>query len=264
MRAALPSLVVLAAACGGAQRPPPPAALADGARVRIVDGGQVFDALDTTTCVRWPSDEVRRKAGRAAWGAFVPDTGLEGTVLATLAHCDGRTRVVLVAAGQWVVPVTSRGVEAADDAGGAGYALLGLLGGGGYGGVLGGVAYGGEEGMLGVLTGDEVTYDDGEEGAWEPGEEGGGAPDDLLGRTVAIVDAGEIYSTINELDCLAWPDEDTRQRGGIGGWGAFYPGAGDVGVVVGVTTHCDSGAVVVLVDVEGHVVPVRLEGVAPT
>src|SRR5687768_14122700 len=112
MRRVLGVLVLVAtAACGGhgAAGPRTPA-FAKGAKVKITDGGQIYDALNTTDCVKWPSAAVKKRAGQSGWESFHPDEGLEGVVLASLPHCDHETQVVLVSVGEYVVPVTSTGV----------------------------------------------------------------------------------------------------------------------------------------------------------
>src|SRR5262245_3327639 len=60
--------LVFLGACGGhAGAPKGPAAKLPfkvGDRVSISDGGQIYDALNTTGCVKWPNADVKKRAGR--------------------------------------------------------------------------------------------------------------------------------------------------------------------------------------------------------
>lgn len=68
-----------------------------------------------------------------------------------------------------------------------------------------------------------------------------------VGATVRITDAGQLYSTINTIDCLGWPDDDTRQAAGLGAWSGWSPKNGDVGVPVARSVHCFQNDVMVVV-----------------
>jgi len=219
--------------------------------VRISDGGQIYDALNTTDCVKWPSAEVKKKAGRDEWKGFNPGTGNEGKVLAALRHCDGKTQVVLVAIGDYVVPVTSKGVEPKDKPAAAQDELVGTgeLGGLGY----GGLGYGGYD-----------IYGQGEWGV-EGGIVGGyGSGTYYVGDTVEILNAGEIFP--DARDCFSWPSDDVKKKGGSDQWGSYYPVEGDVGVVLHVTTRaksCGDEVEVLILDIGGYVVPIKSNSVAP-
>jgi hypothetical protein len=251
----LASATILSA-CGGSSGRVAKPAFAVGAEVRISDGGQIYDALNTTSCVRWPSAEVKKKAGRDGWSGFNPQTGNEGKVLAALAHCDGKTQVLLVAVGDYVVPVTSKGVEAKD-----GKKLedelagIGVIGGGGGGVGYGGLAYGGYD-VYGEGYG---GY--GVEGGVVGGVMGGSAYS--VGATVEIIDAGAVYPTLNTLDCITWPSEDAKKKGGEDAWGKYTPAAGEIGTILGVSYHCDDYTEVLILDVGGKVVPIGSFAVSP-
>ena len=242
------AMALVLGSCGGSSRPPMKPAFAAGAEVRITDGGQIYDALNTTDCVKWPDAETKKKAGRTGWGGFDPGTGNEGKVMAALAHCDGKTQVVLVAVGKYVVPVTSLGVEASggdapkqEEVG----ELVGL-GGMGYGGSFyGGYLYGEGDswGVVGTMDGASAYY---------PGD------------PVEIIDAGEIFTDINEGDCISWPDEETKKLGGQKSWGTYYPAAGDVGYVLHITYRCSDNVEILILDVGGHVVPIKSSAVTLT
>lgn len=239
-------LLVLLVGCGGAARAPAPTtpAFAAGAKVRIVDGGQIYDALNTTDCVRWPSPELKRRAGRDAWGGFEPSTGAAGTVVAALAHCDRRTQVVLVEVGEHVVPVTAKGVALDDGAptDGAIDVEVGL--GDGHGTV----------GSTALILGEHVTIEDGLR-AFPPVYQVGGLVD--------VVDPGLVYDTINQTDCLAWPSADLKKRGGADAWAGYYPAAGERGAVIAVVDHCDGETEIAILEIGGHVVPIGVDGISP-
>lgn len=215
MRAA-PILLVWAAACGAPARPP--AGPATGAEVRIRDGGQIYDALNTTECVAWPSPAIKAKAGRSAWGGFVPDEGLTGKVLAVLAHCDGETRVVLVEAGRWVVPVTAAGVEPAPDPAQPAADAVDVL----------------QVSDLAEL-----------EGAGGLASLSSSLP--APGATVEIVDPG--FQMIDDWDCVTFPSQDAKTFATRAG----AVTAGATGTVLATSPLCDdpdTHVVIVLVGVE--------------
>lgn len=269
------SVAALAVACGGGAKKP---TLAKGEKrkVKIIDAGQIYDALNTTDCVKWPTPEVKRKSGTSGWGGYDPGAGEIGEVIAELPHCDGKTRVVLVAIGEHVVPVTSKGVADATaeelallEAGEAG--MLGLLGGdvyGGYGDVWGyggiGLVGGGDDWGYG-LGGDEYAGIGGGdawgvEGGVVGGVVGGVASRFSVGETVEIVDEGQTYPSLNEVDgCVSWPDAKVRKQAGSAAWGSWSPANGQTGVIRHLVSHCD-GTPLAIVEVDGHLVPIGESG----
>lgn len=204
MRAAA-VLLTCAAACGGAGKPP--VGPATGTEVRVRDEGQIYDALNTTDCIAWPSPAIKAKAGRSGWGGFVPDEGLTGTVLAVLAHCDGTTRVVLVEVGRWVVPVTTAGVEPAPDAAQQAADAQALTD------VIKVTEHGeGEGGLVGELVASELP-----------------AP----GAVIEIVDPG--FQMIDDFDCVTFPSRDVKAFATRAGAVA----AGATGTVLATSPLCD-------------------------
>jgi hypothetical protein len=228
MRVPLWVSFAVVAACGSSSRAPNAPSFKSGALVRISDGGQIFDGLNTTTCVKWPSPDVKKRAGRDGWRGFHPDTGNEGKVLASLRHCDGRTQVLLVEIGGYVVPVTSKGVEAVKP-------VEGVVSAPEYLEAFGGIGEGGSSYGFGI---------------------GAASGSFSVGDSVRIDDTGGLYSTINQVDCLTWPSADAKTRGGQDGWGSYYPSAGEIGFVVGISPHCDTGVEVLILDVNGYIVPI--------
>lgn len=63
-------------------------------------------------------------------------------------------------------------------------------------------------------------------------------------KRFVITDAGQLYSTINNGDCIdwSWASPTVRNLAGEKGWaGSFYPKNGDEGEVVFEGKHCNSG-----------------------
>jgi hypothetical protein len=247
MRRVLGVLVLVAtAACGGhgATGPRTPA-FAKGAKVKITDGGQIYDALNTTDCVRWPSAAVKKRAGQSGWESFHPDEGLEGIVLVALPHCDHKTQVVLVSVGEYVVPVTSTGVT----------------------GTAAPATVASEKPVAVLDTAPTPTGEETLEGEWVEGGVVGGvisagsgyAPGDML----MILDAGGIYDTINQTDCVKWPTETMKKKAGSDAWGGYTPQDGETGPVVAVMQHCDGYTEIVVLEIGGHLVPIGSSSVAP-
>ncbi len=250
MRALTLSLLA-AAACGGGVKKPTGPTFTKGQKVRISDGGQIYDALNTTTCIAWPSPEVKHRAGKDGWNGWDPDSGIEGEVIAQLPHCDRRTQVVLVEVAGYVVPVTSGGVEEATKPDDTVDPMVGLggsmYGGDPYGGVYGGDIYGGYdeyEGTYGVL-GTAAAY--------------------AVGDSVRFISSTDgIYSTINTYDCLDWPSDTVKDAAGENAWGGWAPSVDDIGSVVHVTVNCnDEWDTVLIVDVGGMYLPVSTTAVEP-
>ncbi len=229
MRVPFGVALVAVVACGGSGGSVKGPTFAKGAVVRISDGGQIFDALNTTACIKWPSADAKKRGGRDAWRGFHPDTGNEGKVLAAVGHCDGHTQVVLVEVGSYIVPVTSKGVELATAEKPAT--------------------------VSGAATGSEGGY-----GGYGYGS---GSGSYSIGDTVQIADTGGIYTGINRVDCLMWPSEDAKQRGGVDSWGSYYPTGGETGYVIGISAHCDSGIEILILDINGYIVPIAAESVTP-
>lgn len=82
------------------------------------------------------------------------------------------------------------------------------------------------------------------------------------GEQWRIVDAGDVYPSINTTDCLTWPTTDMKSRGGENVWRGFYtPRTGDVGVVLGKSRHCSQDIDVVFLQVGAYVVPIGARGI---
>lgn len=79
-------------------------------------------------------------------------------------------------------------------------------------------------------------------------------------RWARIVQAGQLYSTINETDALDWPNPLLKERGGRRGWNSFYPHNGNEGRVIGQSTHRGSGVMVYFLALEGYIAPMGESG----
>lgn len=78
---------------------------------------------------------------------------------------------------------------------------------------------------------------------------------------VRISDAGQLYSTINTIDCLAWPNDDIKTAAGLAGWSGWYPKNGDVGVPISRSIHCfQKDVTVVVVRFGEHIAPLGSRG----
>lgn len=66
-------------------------------------------------------------------------------------------------------------------------------------------------------------------------------------KIATIVDQGELYSSINQGDCITWPSPHSKANGGSNAWGGWYPKNGMSGVVVGSSPHCSNPSLTVYV-----------------
>jgi hypothetical protein len=83
-------------------------------------------------------------------------------------------------------------------------------------------------------------------------------------RRARIIRRGELYSTINETDCVSrWPSDEVKRQAGEKYWAqsGFYPHGGDVGTVVGEARHCDTRTRLVILKIGDHFVVMGASGV---
>ncbi len=82
-------------------------------------------------------------------------------------------------------------------------------------------------------------------------------------RRAVITDTGKLYTTINTTSCLKWDWATPEQKrlAGSGGWGSFYPQAGNEGEIVYETTHCDGTTKMYVLKVGSYYVPIGANGV---
>ncbi|OAD19389.1 Serine/threonine protein kinase [Candidatus Thiomargarita nelsonii] len=75
-------------------------------------------------------------------------------------------------------------------------------------------------------------------------------------KEAKIVDVGQIYELINTTECLEWPDEESKQKGGKNGWGSFYPKKDDTGTIVREMKHCHLDDNIYLLQIGQYYVPI--------
>lgn len=81
------------------------------ANVRLTDVGQTYSSINTIECLGWPSDDIKKAAGSAAWGSWHPQNGDVGVAMARSLHCfQPDVTVVIVKIGERYVPLGVRGL----------------------------------------------------------------------------------------------------------------------------------------------------------
>ena len=92
----------------------------------------------------------------------------------------------------------------------------------------------------------------------------GNAPTDANGRQVEIIDAGKIYPTINETDCLIWPNNDIKSKAGRDEWDrfGFEPKTGMKGQIISTAEGCSNGVLIYILLINSEFyVPIGAVGV---
>jgi hypothetical protein len=77
----------------------------------IIDQKLVYSAINETNCLRWPSAEAKGLGGKNGWGAFSPQNGDKGVVVAEGFHCRSAEEIYILKIGDYYVPVASGGVR---------------------------------------------------------------------------------------------------------------------------------------------------------
>lgn len=91
---------------------PKPAPVQRANLVEIVDSGNMYDLINTTDCIAWPSPEVRAKGGSNGWGPWRPKNGDRGVATAWTKHCfQAQTRVVFVNIEPYWVAMGEGGIK---------------------------------------------------------------------------------------------------------------------------------------------------------
>lgn len=90
-------------------------------RVRIVDPGQVYDAINLgrRIDVQWPDETMRQKGGKSHWQDWLPEKGMEGPVVHRWVPCHkdpGRRShvdrtIILVKIEDKYVPIAESGLQ---------------------------------------------------------------------------------------------------------------------------------------------------------
>jgi len=76
-----------------------------------------------------------------------------------------------------------------------------------------------------------------------------------------IINVTKVYPAINKGNCLNWPNQEMKVRGGIDKWDSFYPKKGDVGIIIAKMNHCHSGDEIYLLKIEQYYVPIMYNGI---
>jgi hypothetical protein len=84
-----------------------------------------------------------------------------------------------------------------------------------------------------------------------------------VGENVKIINTGKMFDLINTdtEDCLEWPNQEVKVKGGRSGWDDFTPKNGQKGVVISVTKHCKDYERIYIVKVGEYYVPIGYKGV---
>jgi len=97
--------------------PPEPVAAAELAepaepkQAKITDLGQIYEAINTTECLTWPSSEIKEKGGKNGWGSFYPKKGETGKIVSEMKHCHLEDNVYLLEINQSYVAISSTGIQ---------------------------------------------------------------------------------------------------------------------------------------------------------
>jgi len=94
-----------AASQAASSEPPPPK------KAKITDVGQIYELINTTDCLTWPSLNMKEKGGKDGWESFYPKNGDIGIVLKEMKHCHFENNVFILEMEQYYVPISSVGVE---------------------------------------------------------------------------------------------------------------------------------------------------------
>ncbi len=93
------------------QEPVTPATPKPPKQANITDLGQIYEEINTTECLTWPTSEAKDKGGKNGWGSFYPKKGDTGSIVGEMKHCHLEDKVYLLEINQYVVAISSTGVE---------------------------------------------------------------------------------------------------------------------------------------------------------
>ena len=85
--------------------PPPPK------KIQVIDVGQIYELINTTDCLTWPTPEMKEKGGKNGWEEFYPKKGDTGMLVKEMQHCHLDDNVYIVGIEQYYVPISSVGVK---------------------------------------------------------------------------------------------------------------------------------------------------------
>jgi hypothetical protein len=79
--------------------------------VSIVNTGRVYPSINETDALDWPSDEIKRKAGKNAWAAWRPKKGMIGRVIHESWHPSTKEIVYIVEVDGHFAAIGKSGTE---------------------------------------------------------------------------------------------------------------------------------------------------------
>ncbi len=88
------------------EEPPPPPR-----KAQVIDIGQIYELINTTECLTWPTPDIKKNGGKNGWGEFYPKKGDIGMITKEMQHCHLEDNVYIVAIEQYYVPISSVGVK---------------------------------------------------------------------------------------------------------------------------------------------------------
>ncbi len=91
------------------EEPPPPR------KAQITDVGQIYELINTTECLKWPSPEMKEKGGKNGWGEFYPKKGDTGIIVKEMQHCHLEDKLYIVEIEEYYVPISNVGVKIMDE-----------------------------------------------------------------------------------------------------------------------------------------------------
>jgi hypothetical protein len=80
-------------------------------KAKIRDVGQIYEKINNTDCLNWPSSKMKKKGGINGWESFYPKKGDVGIVIKEMPHCHFQTNVLILQMTQYYVPISSVGVQ---------------------------------------------------------------------------------------------------------------------------------------------------------
>ncbi len=92
------------------EEPPPPPR-----KAQVTDIGQIYELINTTECLTWPTPDTKEKGGKNGWGEFYPKKGDTGMIIKEMQHCHLEDSVYIVEIEQYYVPISSVGIKIMDE-----------------------------------------------------------------------------------------------------------------------------------------------------
>ena len=84
-------------------------------KAQITDIEQIYELINTTECLVWPTPEAKVRGGKNGWKKFYPKKGDTGIIIKEMQHCHLEDNVYIVKLEQYYVPISSIGVKIMDE-----------------------------------------------------------------------------------------------------------------------------------------------------